>query len=78
MVRDLLGLIRLRNEHPAFGGEFEAGGAGSALVMTWRAGDASVTLEADLATRSARVTADDGAGGTTVCHDLLADSALLR
>jgi sucrose phosphorylase len=78
VVRALLDLIHLRNEHPAFGGEFAAGGAGSALVMTWRAGDVSVTLEADLATRSARITADDGAGGTTVCHDLLAESGLLR
>jgi len=77
VVGALLDLIRLRNEHPAFAGEFEAGGQGSALVMAWRAGDASVTLEADLATRSARITATDGEARSVVCEDLLADLHLL-
>jgi sucrose phosphorylase len=77
-VRALLDLIALRNEHPAFAGEFSAGGEGSALVMRWQAGDASVTLEADLASRSARVTSRDAEGRSAVCTDLLADSGLLR
>jgi sucrose phosphorylase len=53
VVQRLLGLIRLRNEHPAFNGRFELLASGpSALTMRWRAGDDELTLSVDFATRS--------------------------
>ena len=46
MVRALGRLIRFRNAHPAFGGEFTVaeGGPGE-LVLTWRAGAELAELE---------------------------------
>ncbi|HEY8717793.1 sucrose phosphorylase [Pengzhenrongella sp.] len=62
VVAALVRLIRFRNAHPAFDGEFEVGGTGSLLTMTWRAGDHTASLEADLANATAtlRWTAADG------------------
>ena len=56
VVRRLGEIIRLRNTHPAFGGELTVGGTGE-LVMTWRAGPHEATLTADL-----------GAGRYTLTH----------
>lgn len=50
VVRDLLSLIRLRNEHPAFGGVFDVGGSGDELLaLRWRAGVERVELLVDFA-----------------------------
>ena len=48
VVRALLGAIRLRNEHPAFGGTFAcgAGGTPDGLWMEWSDGAARVRLDA--------------------------------
>ena len=51
-VRALAELIRLRNSHPAFGGEFTLFGSDDAqLAMRWECGDAWLELEVDLANR---------------------------
>ena len=48
VVRDLLSLIRLRNEHPAFSGGFEAGRSGDDLLaLRWRAGTERAELLVD-------------------------------
>jgi sucrose phosphorylase len=50
-VRRLLDLIRLRNAHAAFGGEFELGGsADDTLDLTWRSGEEVARLTVNLAT----------------------------
>jgi sucrose phosphorylase len=48
VVQRLLTLIRLRNQHPAFGGRFELHESSpTKLSMAWRAGDDELTLEVD-------------------------------
>lgn len=49
LVRQLLDLIRLRNRHPAFGGEFSHGGAGAELVLRWQRGAHYAELRVDFA-----------------------------
>jgi sucrose phosphorylase len=56
VVAALCRLIRFRNRHPAFGGEFTLGGDGTELVMAWRSGTESARLDADLAARTATLT----------------------
>ncbi|KPF58424.1 sucrose phosphorylase [beta proteobacterium AAP51] len=56
VVARLLALIRLRNQHPAFGGEFRTGdGADHSLVMRWQQGAAFAELQADLRSGTGRV-----------------------
>jgi sucrose phosphorylase len=55
VVRALLGLIRLRTDHPAFGGQFSWAAQGSELELSWVAGQASAILRVDLATRSVEI-----------------------
>jgi sucrose phosphorylase len=51
VVADLLALIRLRNAHPAFFGEFRlAPSADDTLDLSWRNGNASARLEVNLHT----------------------------
>jgi sucrose phosphorylase len=58
VVARLLELIRLRNRHPAFNGEFELlEGAGHVLQMRWRNGAHHAQLDADLATGEWRIDA---------------------
>ncbi|PFG40990.1 sucrose phosphorylase [Georgenia soli] len=63
VVRRLLELVRLRNAHPAFDGDFRAAGEGSVVVLTWEAGEHRASLEADVATRTFRVDATPAPGG---------------
>ncbi|MBP6337481.1 MAG: sucrose phosphorylase [Vitreoscilla sp.] len=50
VVQALLGLIRLRNEHPAFGGQFSVTEAReTTLTLQWIDGDATATLHVDFA-----------------------------
>ncbi len=52
VVQRLLGLIRLRNAHPAFGGRFEVLPGGDAeLGLQWQQGQHRATLWVDLAAR---------------------------
>jgi sucrose phosphorylase len=63
VVRALLELIRFRNTHPAFGGEFSVGETpDSQLRLSWRAGAAHATLDVDFAagTTTIRATRPDG------------------
>jgi len=49
VVADLCELIRMRNSHPAFAGEFElVDTPDESLEMRWTAGDAVATLRVDL------------------------------
>ncbi len=49
VVKDLCELIRLRNSHPAFGGEFTLlPSAEGTLALLWRQGDAEARLQVDL------------------------------
>ena len=56
----------------------QVGGDGSRLALRRSNGTAHATLEADLATRAARITLTDGTGGAIVCEDLLTGSSVLR
>jgi sucrose phosphorylase len=63
VVQDLLDLIRLRNNHPAFSGQFEQqGGADDLLALRWRAGSAWIELTVGLAQRTLLIEGDDGSG----------------
>jgi sucrose phosphorylase len=61
VVRSLLGLIRLRNTHPAFQGEFSsAAPSETRLVMRWRNGVERAELSVDFASRDYRLSVADG------------------
>ncbi len=61
VVQQLLGLIRLRNTHPAFGGRFEAVDAPDhTLLLRWTAGARSLELRVDLRTRQLRILDEHG------------------
>ena len=63
VVRSLLELIRLRNEHPAFAGEFTLGETpDQRLQLQWRQGSAYAQLDADLASGQWRLTASNAEG----------------
>ena len=65
VVRRLLELIRLRNTHPAFEGTLTVETDGPSVVtLRWTAGDATCSLEVDLATGRAIV--HDGVGAEPV------------
>ena len=67
VVRDLIDLIRLRNEHPAFGGAFELlDTVDDTLAMRWTAGASRAEMRADLKTHQVDLIVDDGAGPRTV------------
>jgi sucrose phosphorylase len=63
IVQALFRLIRFRNSHPAFDGEFSFSGGGSRLVATWIAADAFAELTADLG--SGKATVRWSSGGET-------------
>lgn len=62
VVRAQLDALRLRREHPAFAGEFTWELSGTTGVMTWTAGEASVTLEFDVATTAFTLRASEFEG----------------
>jgi sucrose phosphorylase len=52
VVQELLQLIRFRNAHPAFGGEFSLpAGPDHTITLHWVRGDAAAALDVDLARR---------------------------
>lgn len=61
VVARLIALIRWRNRHPAFQGEFmlEAGGTASQLAMNWRHGEHFARLSLDFATLTHELSASD-------------------
>ncbi len=63
VVQDLLGLMRLRNRHPAFGGKFELqSSADDQLSMRWSQGQTWIALTVDLTQRTMLIEGDDGSG----------------
>lgn len=56
VVGALCGLIRLRNTHSAFDGDFTTAGEGSELSMTWSRGDDYIRLDGNVATGAATLT----------------------
>jgi sucrose phosphorylase len=66
VVRSLLDLIRFRNAHPAFAGEFQIHNSdNSSLVMEWRKHSDWARLDVDLAARRAVISHSDPAGNQT-------------
>jgi sucrose phosphorylase len=66
VVQKLLELIRLRNAHPAFGGEFRSHGCSdTALDLEWRSTGQSIRLHVDFATEFWRI---DYSTATGVAH----------
>jgi sucrose phosphorylase len=70
VVQALCELVRLRNSHPAFDGEFNLGDSDPGrLVLCWQAGSERAELEADLASGgwALRATQPGNAGHAYVC-----------
>ncbi|MGP0070471.1 MAG: sucrose phosphorylase [Bryobacteraceae bacterium] len=66
VVRSLLDLIRFRNSHPAFAGDFHIlNSDDSSLVMEWRKHSDWARLAVDLAARRAVISHSDPAGNPT-------------
>lgn len=72
VVRALMQLIRFRNDHPAFDGDFTAAGHGERITLSWSAGDHLARLDADLAAGHAEITwtSADGLRRTAGIADL--------
>ena len=65
VVQALLRLIRLRNSHAAFGGQFSLGDTDAdTLLLQWALDGERIELRVDLAGRSARITTRGPAGET--------------
>jgi sucrose phosphorylase len=63
VVRALLDLIRFRNAHPAFAGDFQVDNSGySSLVLEWRKDRGWARLEVDLACRRSVISYSSPAG----------------
>ncbi|HUA17632.1 MAG TPA: sucrose phosphorylase [Bryobacteraceae bacterium] len=63
VVRSLFDLIRFRNAHPAFAGDFEVHSSGStSIAMEWRKHSDWARLDVDLAVRRAAISHSDPAG----------------
>ena len=63
VVQSLLELIRLRNEHPAFGGQFVLGETSDQrLLVRWSQGGDYAELDADLTSGQWRLTASSAGG----------------
>jgi sucrose phosphorylase len=65
VVRQLFELIRLRNEHPAFAGEFFCGNQdANVLSLTWRNDVEFAHLQINFVTRSAQLIFSAAEGGS--------------
>ncbi|TDM08714.1 MAG: sucrose phosphorylase [Ideonella sp. MAG2] len=65
VVQSLCGLIRLRNQHPAFGGQFEClESADEVLHLRWSHGVAWAQLQVNLRDRQATILCSEADGGT--------------
>ena len=71
VVQQLCALIRFRNTHPAFDGEFRISGGAGQLTLTWTAGDEVAVLAADLTMAAATVQwTDNGRTREAALNDL--------
>lgn len=71
VVKGLIELIKLRNEHPAFAGEFSAHGAEGECCLTWQLEDKSIVLSVNFKTRDALITQVNGDEETTISLNAL-------
>ncbi len=63
VVRSLLDLIRFRNAHPSFAGDFQVRGSGNnSIAMEWRKSSDWARLDVDLAAHRAVISHSDPAG----------------
>jgi len=63
VVRSLLDLIRFRNAHAAFGGDFQVHSSNNtSIAMEWRKHPDWARLDVDLAARHAVISHSDGSG----------------
>lgn len=60
VVKGLIELIKIRNDHPAFAGEFSAQGGDSVCCLTWQLDDESISLSVDFEKREALITTVHG------------------
>ena len=61
-----LALIKIRNEHPAFAGEFTAQGGENVCCLMWKLEQQSISLSIDFTSRTALITEVNGAQETTL------------
>ena len=76
VVRNLCALIRLRNTHPAFGGEFSSDASSETeLVMRWQSGVERAELRIDFASRDYRLVITEAGVARSTDLTALADEA---
>jgi sucrose phosphorylase len=74
VVRNLCALIRLRNAHPAFGGEFSsAGSTDNELVMQWQSGAEHARLRVDFRSRACELVISQHGGARSLELTALAE-----
>lgn len=66
VVKGLIELIKMRNEHPAFAGEFSAQGGASVCCLMWQLEQQSISLRIDFASRTALITQLNGTQESTL------------
>jgi len=66
VVKGLIALIKIRNEHPAFAGEFTAQGGASVCCLMWKLEQQSISLSIDFTSRTALITQVNGAQENTL------------
>jgi sucrose phosphorylase len=66
VVKGLIALIKIRNEHPAFAGEFTAQGGASVCCLMWKLEQQSISLSIDFTSRTALITQVNGAHENTL------------
>ena len=73
VVKGLIQLIRLRNESPAFNGDFDVSYVNNVLVLSWKKGDDAASLNVNFSTMDATVhTVDNGEESVLSIDSLLA------
>ena len=66
VVKGLIELIKIRNSHPAFAGEFSAQGEGSMCCLSWQLDEQTISLTVDFKLRHALITQVNGDEETTI------------
>jgi sucrose phosphorylase len=75
VVASLIELIRHRNQHPAFNGEFSSRSGGPhELTLSWTQGHSFSRLEVDLAEKTACITFSSAEGEKTMSLELQAQA----
>ncbi|ALQ09995.1 sucrose phosphorylase (plasmid) [Pseudoalteromonas sp. Bsw20308] len=66
VVKGLIELIKIRNTHPAFAGEFSAQGEGRMCCLSWQLDEQTISLTVDFKLRHALITQVNGDEETTI------------